>query len=156
MWRLSSSPTFLYFSYFLGVVLLFFLFFSENSYFSFSFALKCHNNFFLSGNARVAGECTNHTNIMNFWFIIFISLSSATFKRQKKERNMLCPKWMFGYTQNLLIFAIKFLHFLPLFSYIFYMCLYLKLLLFSYFFIWSHLKACWWTLPLLYVGRVYL
>ena len=45
-YRLSSSPTFSDFSNFLGVFLLFsYFFFSENSYFSYLFAIKCQNNF---------------------------------------------------------------------------------------------------------------
>ena len=43
-YKLSNSPTFSNFSYFLGVFLFFSYFFSESSYF-YVFAIKCQNNF---------------------------------------------------------------------------------------------------------------
>ena len=63
------------------------------------FAIKCQNNFLISGKARVAGECTIYPTASGglgspktpsllkmsriFGFILFISLFSAAFRKRK-------------------------------------------------------------------------
>ena len=152
--RLSSSPTYSCFSYFLGPFLAFSYFFSENSYF-----------YFLQWNAKTIfliwksqGCRREHHLCYSFWgpsgpqtpglinfcriLVHFVYFTLCCNIKEQRD-NMLCyitgtPIWMYGYTQSLLLFAIKILHF----SYFSATFISLKLLLFSYFFIWSHLKAC--------------
>ena len=130
LFRLSSSPTFSYFSYYmyLGVFQLFSHFFSENSYFSYFFAIKCQNDYsyqeklgLLEGapinptaSGGLGGPQTpgliNMSRIIGF--ILFISLSSATFRKKRRT----C--YVFFYLNECFDIP-KESYFLPLISYIF-------------------------------------